>query len=741
MTDPTGVVTNRAYDAVGNWVSLTDTNNHTWQWQHDALDRRTTQLDPIHDQETWSYDAVGNVIQRVDGNNSATTYTYDAFDRLTKIAYPDGSAVTMTYDAVGNRLTAANALGQWAWSYNANGWMTSAQTPFASGAAQHQYDAEGNYTQLTDPDGNTLTAGYDQAYRIASVGFPVNGQTQMVSYQTDPRGLVTRRALPNGVVSTYGYDTLGRTTSIQHNRSGSTLLFSFAYQYDQAGNPTQETSQRWDTGLGTTVAYQASYAYDARYQLTTEKYYQSGNFALELDYNYDPAGNRTKLVTTDPTTSDSPVTVASTYSADNQVGQSVRTSPLDPTQTTTYSEDGNGSLTQASGPSGATTYGYDFERRLTRVGLPNSTAVQFAYDSDGLRAQKTGTSGAVTNYIMSGLQTLLEKSGAGSTQVRYAPGLARITSGSVDYYLEDRLGSVVGLTDANQNVTDTFRYDAWGNLLHRQGTTNAAYQWVGDEGYYLDPDAGLYLLGLRHYAPATGRFFTRDPLAFAGGDADLYCLAGNEPTNATDPTGLIKLFGQTFVAPWDPNAGGFSQTIGAYGSALGVAASGTLAGAASGATTGAVTGAGVGAVVGAVGGAGVGAGPGALAGLGIGASGGAIGGGISGFIGSIFADTPGEAARGGLVSGGISGVFAGVPAGVAAGRGVQMAASGLGRGGEITLRMRGQKPFFRLNPTGEVCKKSAPWPKRLPHYHRRPINRPAGPGEGIKWHRPWEQGF
>ncbi len=70
-----------------------------------------------------------------------------------------------------------------------------------------------------------------------------------------------------------------------------------------------------------------------------------------------------------------------------------------------------------------------------------------------------------------------------------------------------------------------------------------------------------------------------------------------------------------------------------------------------------------------------------------------------------------------------------------------MAASGLGRGGEITLRMRGQKPFFRLNPTGEVCNKSAPWPKRLPHYHRRPINRPAGHGEGIKWHRPWEQGF
>ncbi len=99
--------------------------------------------------------------------------------------------------------------------------------------------------------------------------------------------------------------------------------------------------------------------------------------------------------------------------------------------------------------------------------------------------------GAMTNYALDGLQALLEKDGTGATQVRYVTGLARIASGSVVYYLEDRLGSVAGLVDANQNVTDTFRYDAWGNLLQQQGTTNPAYQWVGEEGYYLNPDAGL----------------------------------------------------------------------------------------------------------------------------------------------------------------------------------------------------------------------------------------------------------
>jgi len=539
VTDPTGAVTNQGYDVVGNRTSLTDPNSHAWQWQYDALNRQTTQLDPLHDQESWSYDAVGNRTKRVDGNNATTTYTYDALNRPTQVAYPDGSSVSITYDAVGNRLTATNALGQWTWAYNANGWVTSAQSPMASAAVQYQYDNEGNRTQLTDPDGNAITTAYDHAYRVASVGFSVNGQAQTVSYQRDPRGLLTGRTLPNGIASTYAYDALGRMTSIQHAQSGGTALFSFAYQYDGAGNLTQESSQRWDTGLGATVPYQANYAYDGRYQLATEKYEKNSTFVLEQDYTYDPAGNRTKLVTTNPTTANSPVTVASTYSADNQLAQAVRTSPQAATQTTTYAEDGNGSLTQASNSAtGTTGYAYDFEHRLTRVNLPAGTTVQFGYDPDGLRAQKTGTSGAVTDYVTDGLQVLLEKNTAGSTQVRYVPGIARIAGTSVSYYLEDRLGSVVGLANASQVVTDTFRNDAWGNVLQQQGSTNPAYQWVEEAGYYLNPDAGPYLLGHRYYSPTMGRFLTRDPLGFDGSTTNLYLYCDNNPTGRIDPNGL-----------------------------------------------------------------------------------------------------------------------------------------------------------------------------------------------------------
>ena len=538
-TDQTGAVTRLAYDAVGNLLSLTDPNSHTWQWQYDALNRKTTQLDPLHNQATWSYDVVGNVSQRIDSNNAATSYIYDAINRLAKITYPDGSTVATTYDGEGNRLTVDDAVGHWAWTYDALGRDTSALTPMAPTATHYTYDNEGHRTQLSDPDGNAISYVYDNAYRVASVNFPVGGQTLTTSYQRDPRGLVTQRSLPNGVISAYGYDALGRATSIQHSRSDATALLSFSYQRDAVGNPVQETSQRWDTGLGAAVPYQTDYGYDTRFELTSEKYYKSGNFILEQDYTYDPAGNRIRMVRTDPTTSNSPVTVNSTYSADNQVAQSVRTAPLDPTQTTNFNEDGNGNVTQATNTAtGTTAYNYDFENRLTGDNIPSGLGIRFNYNAGGLRVQKNTTAGTTTRYVLDGPYALLEKDGAGATQVRYVPGLAQIASGSVKYYLEDHLGSVTALADGTQAVTDTFRYDAWGNLLQQQGTTGSAYRWAGNAGYYFNQEVGLYLLSVRHLSPTSGLFLTRDPLGFASGDINFYRYVGNDPTFFLDITGL-----------------------------------------------------------------------------------------------------------------------------------------------------------------------------------------------------------
>jgi RHS repeat-associated protein len=537
-TDQTGAVLQQGYDAVGNLVSLTDPNSHTWQWQYDALNRRVKEIDPLGNQRTWSYDVGGNVAGRTDGKGATTTYSYDAFNRLLQASYPDGTSVTTTYDSVGNRLSLTSSAGTWSWTYDALGRITSERTPAASTAAQFQYDNEGHRTAVIDPDGNRTASVYDKAYRVSSITFPIGSQNLTTSYQYNGRGKVTARTLPNGVQSSYSYDGLGRPTLITHSQSGGTVLARLAYQYDAVGNPTNETSLRWDTSQGTTSPYQAQYAYDARQELTSEKYYINNVFNLELDYTYDPAGNRSRLVTTIPSSSDSPVTINYTYRADNQVANSVRTAPLDPTQTTTYSEDANGNLTAQAAPSGTTTYGYDFENRLTNVGLPTGNNVQFLYNGDGLRVQKTAVGGVVTNYVLDRLNVLLERNAGGVTTTRYVPAVARVAGTDVRYYLEDRLGSLVALVDSTQTVTDTFRNDAWGNLLAQQGSTSTPYQWDGNEAYYLNSDVGLDLLGLRFYSPTLGRFITRDPIGFQSGDWNQYRYAFNRPTVLVDPDGL-----------------------------------------------------------------------------------------------------------------------------------------------------------------------------------------------------------
>ena len=100
-------------------------------------------------------------------------------------------------------------------------------------------------------------------------------------------------------------------------------------------------------------------------------------------------------------------------------------------------------------------------------------------------------------------------------QRTYTYGLNRISenqlisgTATASFYGYDGGGHVRMLTDITGTVTDTFDYDAFGNLVNRTGTTPNSYLYRGEQ---FDSDLGLYNLRARWYSPATGRFLTRDP--------------------------------------------------------------------------------------------------------------------------------------------------------------------------------------------------------------------------------------
>ena len=69
-------------------------------------------------------------------------------------------------------------------------------------------------------------------------------------------------------------------------------------------------------------------------------------------------------------------------------------------------------------------------------------------------------------------------------------------------------------TDDSGDATDTYVYDAWGNLIDRSGVTAQPYLYVGQLGYYTHYQdsnvSDLLQLGVRFYEPEARRFTQRD---------------------------------------------------------------------------------------------------------------------------------------------------------------------------------------------------------------------------------------
>jgi RHS repeat-associated protein len=83
----------------------------------------------------------------------------------------------------------------------------------------------------------------------------------------------------------------------------------------------------------------------------------------------------------------------------------------------------------------------------------------------------------------------------------------------------------------------TYNYDSFGNITP-SGGINQPYTYTARE---YDNETGLYYYRARYYDPKAGRFITRDPISFAGGDGNLYGYVENNPINFVDPFGLINL--------------------------------------------------------------------------------------------------------------------------------------------------------------------------------------------------------
>lgn len=74
--------------------------------------------------------------------------------------------------------------------------------------------------------------------------------------------------------------------------------------------------------------------------------------------------------------------------------------------------------------------------------------------------------------------------------------------------------------------------------LKLETASSTRFQPFGFAGCLYDVDTKLCHFGARDYDASTGRWLSKDPVLFKGGDANLYGYVLQDPINLIDPAGL-----------------------------------------------------------------------------------------------------------------------------------------------------------------------------------------------------------
>jgi len=425
------------YDATGDMLSRTDPLGRTTSYEHDPVTGRVVKTtDPLGVATTKTYDSVGNLthVRRplVGTEDVATTrYVYDPGHpgQVTAKHDPSGRTYSFAYDTVGNLTAVTDGEGNTTTdAYNALGWRTQTVSPRGNrdGAnpadfrtryeyddygrlirttdrlgrsASSVFDAVGNLTRSTDPQGRVTTFSYDDVNRAISTTRP--DDTRFAS-RYDAAGNVVAFTDGRGQETRFAYDALGRQVTQTDPLDRDTR-----YSYDDGD---RRTSMRDAKGETTT------YTYDQASQLTKLEY--SDSSTADVTFTYDLAGRRTAMTDatgTSTTTWDSLDRVRQTTSPP-VIGAPISEALVSEEQLD-YDYDLAGRLTKISypalvgrvatitGPDGAPIYvggrptvsrRYDDAGLLVEVDDFKARRFLFEYDADGNLTKQTNPNFTVT---------------------------------------------------------------------------------------------------------------------------------------------------------------------------------------------------------------------------------------------------------------------------------------------------------------------------------------------------------
>ena len=214
-----------------------------------------------------------------------------------------------------------------------------------------------------------------------------------------------------------------------------------------------------------------------------------------------------------------------------------------------YTYTANGELMTKALNGDTTTYDYDVLGNLRGVTLPNGMEIDYVVDALGRRTGKK-VDGILEQGLLykDALNPIAELDSSGNVVSRFVYGSRfnvpdYFTSNKADgstwvtyRIISNHLGSprLVVNTETGE-VIQRIDYDEFGRVFE---DTNPGFQPFGFAGGIYDADTGLVRFGVRDYSAEEGRWLSKDPILFWGGDTNLYGYLLGDPINWIDPSGL-----------------------------------------------------------------------------------------------------------------------------------------------------------------------------------------------------------
>jgi RHS repeat-associated protein len=452
-----------AYTSNGRQDWVEDANGNRTDFTYDGLDRLSRLNFPqttlgahsanTGDYEQYGYDSNSNRTSKRLRSGESIGYQFDALNRMSFKDLPGSADVTYAYDNLGLNVSTQIFGGAGISNgFNGFGELVTSTSTASSGSLQlaYQYDADGNRTRVTWPDGTYVQYTFDGLDRMDQVreNGATTGAGLLADYSYNALNLRTQLARGNNTVTAFNYDGGARLSVLSQDMASTSGDLSFGFSYNNAGQVTQRTVSN-DSYSYFSMTQAQSYTRDG-----LNRYTNVGGVA----YGYDGRGN----LTSDGSRSFN-------YDLENHLLSVV----------------GAGSLSLSYDPNG---------RLLTTAS--GGVTTRYLYDGDKMVAEYNGST-LLRRYVHgAGVdEPLVWYEGTGLTDRRWLH--------------TDHQGSVVASSNGS-GIGTVYAYGPYGEPAY-ENWGGSRFRYTGQ---ILLPEAKLYHYKARVYDPALGRFLQTDPVGY-----------------------------------------------------------------------------------------------------------------------------------------------------------------------------------------------------------------------------------